>query len=90
MLGHFHFIKARMSIDMTLYELLNQVDFEDAFSDIVRHIREVENLRPRFSLVFETLRSIRPGKNSCVEIEVNEKDYLGTGVHDIWGQCSGF
>lgn len=69
---------------MTLYQLIHKISFEDVFSDILRYVPEVENIRPRFSLAFETLRSIRPGKNGRVEIEVNDKDYLGIGVHDIW------
>lgn len=69
---------------MTLYKLIHKVSFEDIFSDLLRHVPEVQNIRSRFSLAFETLRSIKPGKNGCIEIEVNDKDYLGMGVHDIW------
>lgn len=73
---------------MTLYQLINKVSFEDVFSDLLRHVPEVENIRHRFLLAFETLRSIKPSKNGCVEIEVNDKDYLGMGVHDIWVNAS--
>lgn len=75
---------------MTLYQLIHKVSFEDIFSDLLRHVQEVENIRSRFSLAFETLRSIKPRKNSCIEIEVNGKDYLGMGVHDIWVNVSDF
>lgn len=75
---------------MTLYQLIHKISFEDVFSDILRYVPEVENIRPRFSLAFEILRSIRLGKNGRVEIEVNDKDYLGMGVHDIWFNASDF
>lgn len=73
---------------MTLHQLIHNVGFEDVFSDILRHVPEVENLKPSFMLAFETLCSIQPSKNGCVEIEVNNKDYLGIGVHDIWVNAS--
>lgn len=75
---------------MTLYQLIHKISFEDVFSDILRYVPEVENIRARFSLAFETLRSTRSGKNGRVEIEVNDKDYLGMGVHDIWFNVSDF
>ena len=75
---------------MTLYQLIHKISFEDVFSDILRYVPEVENIRARFSLAFETLRSIRSGKNGRVEIEVYDKDYLGMGVHDIWFNASDF
>ena len=69
---------------MTLYQLIHKVSFEDVFSVLLRHVPEVKDKRPQFLLAFETLRSIKPSKNGCVEIEVNDKEYLGMGVHDIW------
>lgn len=77
-----------MSIDMTLHELLNQVKFDEVFYDILRHMPDVERLRDRFLLTFNTLRSITPAKESDVVIEVLEKDYLNNGVHDIWIDAS--
>lgn len=75
---------------MTLYQLIHKISFEDVFSDILRYVPEVGNIRARFSLAFETLRSIRSGKNGRVEIEVYDKDYLGMGAHDIWFNASDF
>lgn len=75
---------------MTLYHLIHKVRFEDVFSDLLRYVPEVENIRHRFLLAFDTLRSIKPGQNGGIEIEVNDKDYLGMGVHDIWVNASDF
>ena len=69
---------------MILHELLNQVKFDDVFSDILSHVPEVENQRARFLSAFDTLRSIPPAKESKIVIDVFEKDYLGEGVHNIW------
>lgn len=73
-----------MSIDMTLHKLLNQVEFDKLFSDILSHVPEVENQRARFLSAFDTLRSITSKMESNIVIDVFEKDYLGKGVHDIW------
>lgn len=77
-----------MSIDMKLYELLNQVKFDEVFTDILRHVPEVENQRARFLSAFETLRSVSPAKEAETVIEVDERDYLGEGVHDLWINAS--
>lgn len=77
-----------MSIDMKLYELSNQVNFYEVFSDILRNMPEVENQRARFLAAFETLRSVAPAKRTETVIEVHEKDYLGEGVHDLWINAS--
>lgn len=69
---------------MTLHQLIHKVNFEDIFSDLLRHVPEVENMRPRFMSAFDTLRSITPAKKSYVVVEVLEKDYLCDGVHDTW------
>lgn len=73
-----------MSIDMKLSELLNQVKFDEVFTDILRHVPKVENQRTRFLPAFETLRSVSPAKKAETVIEVHERDYLGEGVHDLW------
>lgn len=73
-----------MSIDMRLSELLNQVKFDEVFTDILRHVPKVENQRTRFLSAFETLRSVSPAKETETVIEVHERDYLGEGVHDFW------
>lgn len=75
---------------MTLHHLIHKVRFEDVFSDLLRYVPEVVNIRHRFLLAFDTLRSIKPGQNGGIEIEVNDKDYLGMGVHDIWVNASDF
>lgn len=77
-----------MSTDMTLHKLLNQVDFDKIFHDILSHVPEVENQRLRFLSAFETLRSVIPAKETETVIEVHEKDYLGEGVHDLWINAS--
>lgn len=69
---------------MTLHQLIHKFSFEDVFSDILRNVPDAEDRRFRFSLAFNTLRSITPARESNVVIEVLEKDYLGDGVHDIW------
>ena len=69
---------------MTLHELLNKVDFSKVFSDILRHVPEVENKRTQFLLAFYALRLITPEKESRSVIEVIEKSYLGDGVQGIW------
>lgn len=73
-----------MSIDMRLSELLNQVKFDEVFTDILRHVPKVENQRTRFLSAFETLRSVSPAKETETVIEVHERDYLGEGVYDLW------
>lgn len=77
-----------MNIDMKLHELLNQVEFDKVFSDILSTLPEVENQRPRFLSAFETLRSVTPAKETETVIEFHEKDYLGRGVHDLWINAS--
>ena len=69
---------------MTLHQLLHKVSFDNVFSEILRYIPEVEEIRPRFQPAFDTLRSITPRKNSRTSIEVSEKSYLGKGVQDLW------
>lgn len=73
-----------MSIDMKLYELLNQVKFDEVFTDILCHVPEVENQRTRFLSAFDALRSVTPAKETETVIEVHERDFLGEGVHDLW------
>lgn len=73
-----------MSIDMTLYKLLNLVEFDKVFSDILSHVPEVENQRARFKSAFDILCSVIPAKKSETVIEVLERDYLGEGTHDLW------
>lgn len=73
-----------MNIDMKFYELLNQVEFDKVFFDILSHVPEVENQRTRFLSAFETLRSVSPAKETETVIEIHERDYLGEGVHDLW------
>lgn len=73
-----------MSIDMTLHELLNQVKFDEVFSDILSHVPEVENQRARFKSAFDILCSVIPAKKTETVIEVIERDYLGEGTHDLW------
>lgn len=68
---------------MKLCGLLNQVKFDEVFTDILRHVPEVRGKRAQFLLAFDTLRSITPAKESDVVIEVQEQDYLGKGVHNI-------
>ena len=77
-----------MNTDMTLYDILNKVDFDNVFSDILRHVPEAEDKRPQFMMAFETLRSFNPCKYSHCVIEAHEKDYLGDGVHDLWIDAS--
>ncbi|WP_301198428.1 hypothetical protein [Bacteroides acidifaciens] len=69
---------------MKLHELLNQVEFDNVFSDILSHVPEVENQRARFKSAFDILCSVRPAKKSETVIEVLERDYLGEGTHDLW------
>lgn len=73
-----------MSIDMTLHKLLNQVDFDKVFSDILSHVPNVENQIARFKSAFDILCSVIPAKKTETVIEVLERGYLGEGVHDIW------
>lgn len=73
---------------MTLHNLLNRVDFDKIFSDIIIHVPEVENQRARFLRAFETMRSVTPAKETETIIEVHEKDYSGEGVHDLWVNAS--
>lgn len=75
---------------MKLYQILRKVKFDDVFNDIVSHIPEVADKKDQFSRAFETLHSIEPRKDGCVEIQVNDKDYLGKGVHDIWVNAPDF
>lgn len=75
---------------MKLYQIIGKVKFDDVFNDIVSHIPEVADKKDQFSLAFETLRSIKPCKDICITIQVNDKDYLGKGVHDIWVNASDF
>lgn len=73
---------------MALYDILNKVDFEKVFSDILLHVPEVEDLRTQFLLAFESLRSFNPCSSTRCVIEAHEKDYLGDGVHDLWIDAS--
>lgn len=73
-----------MNIEMRLHELLNQVEFDKVFSDILSHVPEVENQRARFLSAFDILCSVIPAKKTETVIEVLERDYLGEGVHDLW------
>lgn len=75
---------------MTLYQILNKAKFDDVFKDIVSYVPEVVEKKEHFLLAFETLRSIKPCKGICITIQVNDKDYLGKGVHDIWVNASDF
>ena len=77
-----------MNTDMTLYDILNKVEFDKVFSDILRHVPEAEGKRPQFILAFESLRSFNPCKYTRCVIEAHEKDYLGEGVHDLWIEAS--
>lgn len=69
---------------MTLHQLLHKVNFDDVFFEILCCFPEVEGIRFRFQLAFDTLRSIAPLKNSRISTEVNEKSYLGKGVQGLW------
>lgn len=73
---------------MTLHHLIHKVRFEDVFSDLLRHVPEVEDKRPQFILAFESLRSFNPCKYTRCVIEAQEKEYLGDGVHDLWINAS--
>ena len=75
-----------MNIDMKLHELINQVEFDKVFSDILSHVPEVENQRARFKLlsILYALCSVIPAKKTETVIEVIERDYLGEGAHDLW------
>lgn len=77
-----------MNTDMTLHDIINKVDFNKVFADILRHVPEAEVKRPQFMMAFETLRSFNPCKDTHCVIEANEKDYLGEGVHDLWIDAS--
>lgn len=77
-----------MNTDMTLYDILNKVDFDKVFSDILRHVPEVEGNKPQLMLAFECLRSFNPCRSTRCVIETHEKDYLGDGVHDLWINAS--
>ena len=73
---------------MTLNDIINKVDFNKVFADILRHVPEAEDKRALFRLAFDTLRSSHPCKGTRCEIEAMEKDYLGEGVHDLWINAS--
>lgn len=73
---------------MTLYDIINQVDFNKVFADILRHMPEAEDKKPQFILAFKSLRSLDSCKDARCVIEVQEKDYLGEGVHDLWINAS--
>lgn len=74
--------------NITLYDIINRVNFENVFADILRHVPEVADKKLQFMLAFETLRSLKPCKDAQCVIEVRGKEYLGEGVHDLWINAS--
>lgn len=62
---------------MTLYDILNKVDFDKVFADILRHVPDAEDNRSKFLLAFESLRSLKPCKNARCVIEGSRKRLLG-------------
>ena len=77
-----------MNTDMTLRDVINKVDFEKVFNDILLHVPETEDLRAQFMLAFDTLRTLNPCKDARCVITAKELDYLGEGVHDLMIQAS--
>lgn len=59
---------------MKLYELLNHVEFNEVFADILRYVPEVENQKAWFLPAFDALLSITPAMESDVVIEVQRQD----------------
>lgn len=69
---------------MILYDIIKKVTFDNVFSDILRHVPEVECKRAQFNSAFESLRTLKPAKDICLKIYTERKEYPGEGVHSLW------